>query len=38
MDFTGQLGQLETGPGEKELLRIHLWCPDDLAKLWRRIE
>ena len=25
-----QLGQLKTGQDGKGLLRIHLWCPDDL--------
>ena len=33
-----QLGQLETGQDGKGLLRIHLWCPDDLPRLWDRIE
>ena len=33
-----QLGQLKTGQGRKGLLRIHLWCPDDLPRLWDRIE
>ena len=33
-----QLGQLKTGQDEKGLLRIHLWCPDDLSRLWDRIE
>ena len=33
-----QLGQLKTGQERKELLRIHLWCPDDLPRLWDRIE
>ena len=33
-----QLGQLKTGQDEKGLLRIHLWCPDDLPRLWDRIE
>ena len=33
-----QLGQLKTGLDEKGLLRIHLWCPDDLLRLWDRIE
>ena len=34
----GQLGQLKTGQDGKGLLRIHLWCPDDLPRLWDRIE
>ena len=33
-----QLGQLKTGQDGKVLLRIHLWCPDDLPRLWDRIE
>ena len=33
-----QLGQLKTGQNGKGLLRIHLWCPDDLPRLWDRIE
>ena len=33
-----QLGQLKTGQDGKGLLRIHLWCPYDLPRLWYRIE
>ena len=33
-----QLGQLKTGQDGKGLLRIHLWCSDDLLRLWDRIE
>ena len=33
-----QLGQLKTGQDGKGLLRIHLWCPDDVPRLWDRIE
>ena len=33
-----QLGQLRTGQDGKGLLQIHLWCPDDLPRLWDRIE
>ena len=33
-----QLGQLKTGQDGKGLLRIHLWFPDDLLRLWDRIE
>ena len=33
-----QLGQLKTGKNGKGLLQIHLWCPDDLPRLWDRIE
>ena len=29
-----QLGQLKTGQDGKGLLQIHLWCPDDLPRLW----
>ena len=32
------LGQLKTGQDGKGLLPIHLWCPDDLPRLWDRIE
>ena len=38
MDLLAQLGQLKTGQDGKELLRIHLWCPDDLPRLWDIIE
>ena len=33
-----QLRQLKTGHDGKGLLQIHLWCPDDLPRLWDRIE
>ena len=33
-----QLGQLKTGQDGKGLLQIHLWCSDDLPRLWNRIE
>ena len=33
-----QLGQLKTGQDGKGLLQIHLWCSDDLPRLWVRIE
>ena len=33
-----QLGQLKTGLDGKGLLRIHLWCPNDLPRLRDRIE
>ena len=36
--FPAQLGQLKTGQDGNGLLRIHLWCPDDLLRLWDRIE
>ena len=32
------LCQLKTGQDGKGLSRIHLWCPDDLPRLWDRIE
>ena len=32
------LGRLRAGQDGKGLLRIHLWCPDDLPRLWDRIE
>ena len=38
MDLLAQLGQLKTGQDGKGLLRIHLWCPDDLPRLWDRNE
>ena len=34
----GPVGQLKTGQDGKGLLRIHLWCLDDLSRLWDRIE
>ena len=33
-----QLVQLKPGQDGKGLLQIHLWCPDDLPRLWDRIE
>ena len=32
------LGQLKTGQDEKVLLQTHLWCPNDLPRLWDRID
>ena len=32
------LGHLKTGQDGKGLLRIHLWCPNRLPRLWDRIE
>ena len=29
-----QLGQLKTEQGKKGLLQIHLWCPNNLPRLW----
>ena len=33
-----QLGWLKTGQDGMGLLRTHLWCPNDLPRLWDRIE
>ena len=33
-----KLEQLKTGQDGKGLLRIHLWCPDDLLRFWDRIK
>ena len=33
-----QLGQLKTRQGGKRMLESHLWCPNDLARLWDRTE
>ena len=33
-----KLGQLKTGQDGKALLQTHLWCPDDLPRLWDRTE
>ena len=38
LTLPAQRGQLKTGQDGKGLLRIHLWCPDDLLRLWDRIE
>ena len=38
IDFAISTGQLETGQGGKGMLRSHLWCPDDLPRVWDRIE
>ena len=38
LTLPAQLGQLKTGQDGKGSLRIHLWCPDDLPRLWDRIE
>ena len=32
-NLPAQLGQLKTGQDGKGLLRIHLWCPDNLLRL-----
>ena len=36
--LAAQLGQLKRGQDGNGLLRIHLWCLDDLLRLWDRIE
>ena len=36
--WSAQLGQLKTGQGGKKLLQNYLWCPDNLPKLWDKIE
>ena len=36
--LSAQLRQVKTGQDGKGLLRIHLWCSDDLPRLWDRIE
>ena len=38
MDFTSSTRELKTGQGGKEMLQIHLWSPNDLPRLWDRIE
>ena len=36
--MAAQLGQLKTGQDGKGLLQSHLWCTDELPRLWDRIE
>ena len=36
--FAGSARAAEGRSGWGGLLRIHLWCPDDLPRLWDRIE
>ena len=38
IDFASSTRTAEAGQDGKGLLRIHLWCPDDLLRLWDRIE
>ena len=38
MDFASSTRAAENRTKRKGLLRIHLWCPDDLPRLWDRIE
>ena len=37
-EFPVQQGQLKTGQDGKGLLPIHLWCPNDHARLWDRLD
>ena len=32
--LSAKVGQLKAEQGGKGLLQIHLWCPDDLPRLW----
>ena len=36
--LSAQLERLKTGQDGNGLLQIHLWCPDDLPRLWNRLE
>ena len=38
MDFASSARAAENKTRWKGLLPIHLWCPDDLPRLWNRIE
>ena len=38
LTLPAQLGWLKTGQGGEGLLPTHLWCLDDLSRLWDRIE
>ena len=38
MDFASSTRSTENRTSGKGLLRIHLWCPDDLLRLWDTIE
>ena len=38
MDFASSTRAAENRTKWKGLLQIHLWCPDDLPRLWDRIE
>ena len=38
MDFVSSTRAAENRSRWKGLLQIHLWCPDDLPRLWDRIE
>ena len=34
MDFASSTKAVKTGQDGKGLLRTHLWCPDNLQRLW----
>ena len=36
--LAAQIGQLEIGQHGKGFLRSHLWCPNDQAMLWDRLD
>ena len=36
--LTAQRGQLKTGQDGKALLRSHLWCPNDQARLCDKLD
>ena len=38
MDFANSTRQLKIGYSGKGLLQGHPWCPDDLPRLWDRLE
>ena len=38
MDSASSTRAAKTGQYGEGLLGIHLWCPDDLPRLWNRIE
>ena len=38
MDFASSTRAAENRTRWKEIVVIHLWCPDDLPRLWDRIE
>ena len=37
-NLPAQLGRLKTGQDGKRIVQNHLWCPDDLPRLWDRID
>ena len=38
MDFASSNRAAKTGLGGKGSLESHLWCPNDLARLWDRLD